>query len=146
YRRALKHGIETLHNFPLSLRFIKEIHRVLMDGVRGKHKNPGEFRRIPNWIGPPRSTLETARYIPIEASKLIQAMGQWEKFIHTDFPDALVQLAIIHAEFEALHPFLDGNGRLGRILIPLFLWNKKLINHPMFYLSAYLEANRQEYY
>ena len=146
YRRAMRLAEERLSVLPLSLRLIKEIHLVLMDGVRGQGKAPGEFRRIPNWIGPAGSTLENARFIPIQAGKLPDAMSRWEQYVHADAPDRLVQLAILHAEFEALHPFLDGNGRLGRMLIPLFLWDRGLIRKPMFYLSAYLEANREEYY
>lgn len=146
YRKAMGYASERLSEIPLSLRFIKELHAILMSGARGHGKAPGEFRGIPNWIGPPGSTMETARFVPIEASKLPAAMGEWERFIHEDFPDRLVQLAIIHAEFEALHPFLDGNGRLGRILIPLFMWQHGLIGRPMFYLSAFLETNRQYYY
>lgn len=146
YRRAMWHAAERLSDLPLSLRLIKELHTILMEGARGQGKAPGEFRRISNWIGPPGSTIETARFIPPESSQLPAAMGEWENFIHTDFPDRLVQLAIVHAEFEALHPFLDGNGRLGRLLIPLFLWEHRLLEKPIFYLSAFLEANRQQYY
>lgn len=146
YRRAMRLAEERLSTLPLSLRLIREIHRVLMDGVRGQGKAPGEFRKIPNWIGPAGSSIEGARFVPIEANKLPEAMGRWERYLHEDAPDRLVQLAILHAEFEALHPFLDGNGRLGRMLIPLYLWQRGLIRKPMFYLSAYLEANRQQYY
>ena len=104
------------------------------------------YRRIPNWIGPPGCTIEEARFVPISAEKLPDAMGAWEKYLHATAPDRLVQLAVIHAEFEAMHPFLDGNGRLGRMLVPLFLYQAKLIKQPMFYVSAYLESHRDEYY
>lgn len=146
YRKAVRRAEQMLQKLPLSTRLVREVHRVLLDGVRGQGKSPGEFRRIPNWVGPAGCSIETARYVPIGADKLEDAMSQWERYIHQDVPDRLVQLAILHAEFEALHPFLDGNGRLGRMLIPLVLWQHGLIQRPMFYLSAYLEANRDEYY
>jgi Fic family protein len=114
--------------------------------VRGEGRAPGEYRRIPNRNGPAGCSQEQARFIPIDADKLPEAMSAWERYLHADAPDRLVQLAVAHAEFEALHPFLDGNGRLGRMLVPLFLWQVGLIRRPMFYLSAYLEAHRDEYY
>jgi Fic family protein len=125
---------------------IRQAHLELLSGVRGQNKSPGEYRRVPNWIGPPGCTLETAHFVPIGADKLPEAMSVWERYLHGDAPDRLVQLAILHAEFEALHPFLDGNGRLGRMLVPLFLWQAKLIQRPMFYISAYFEAHRDIYY
>lgn len=146
YRRAMYHAEEVLDKLPLSLRVIKSVHRVLLEGVRGRERAPGQFRKIPNWIGPPNCSIEEARFIPIAADRLPQALGEWENYIHEETPDRLVQLAILHAEFEALHPFLDGNGRLGRIFIPLFMWRRGLIRRPMFYLSAYLERNREDYY
>jgi len=146
YRRAVRRAEEMLQTLPLSLRVVRDIHRLLLDGVRGQGKSPGQFRRIPNWIGPVGCTAENARYVPIGADKLDDAMGRWERYIHDDVPDKLVQLAVLHAEFEALHPFLDGNGRLGRMLIPLVLWQSGLLHQPMFYLSAYLESHREEYY
>ena len=146
YRRAVRRAEEMLQTLPLSLRVVRDIHKLLLDGVRGQGKSPGQFRRIPNWIGPAGCTAENARYVPIGADKLDDAMGRWESYIHDDAPDKLVQLAVLHAEFEALHPFLDGNGRLGRMLIPLVLWQNGLIHQPMFYLSAYLESHREEYY
>jgi Uncharacterized conserved protein len=148
YRAAMREAERLLdvEQLPLSQRVICEMHRVLLDGVRGQNKSPGEYRRIPNWIGPAGCTIEQARFIPIGADKLPDAMGAWEKYLHEDAPDRLIQLAILHAEFEALHPFLDGNGRLGRMLVPLFLWQKKLIRRPRFYISAWLEAHRDEYY
>jgi Fic family protein len=146
YRQALRIAEKKLEEIPVSLRLIKEVHEVLLEGVRGQNRAPGEFRKTPNWIGPAGSDIEDARYIPIGADALPDALDDWERYIHADVPDQLVQLAVIHAEFEALHPFLDGNGRLGRILVPLFLWQRGLIRQPMFYMSGYLEANRQEYY
>lgn len=146
YRKALNEAQRLLAELPLSQRVVKAAHRVLLEGVRGGDKSPGEYRRIPVWIGPDRHNAATARFIPISAGELPAAMGEWEKYLHADAPDRLVQLAILHAEFEALHPFLDGNGRLGRMLVPLFIWQMGLIRAPVFYVSGYLEANRQAYY
>ena len=117
-----------------------------MDGVRGRNKAPGEYRKVPNWIGPAGCDMENARYVPPDASMLPGRMSAWEKYIHAEERDILVQLAVIHAEFEALHPFLDGNGRLGRMIIPLFLYQTKLLQRPAFYISAYLETHRDAYY
>lgn len=146
YRASIRHAETMLKNLPLGQRVIKEIHSVLMSGVRGANKSPGEYRKIPNWIGPHGCTIDTARFVPIGADKLPDGMSAFEKYIHTDEPDTLVQLAVLHAEFESLHPFLDGNGRLGRMIVPLFLWQRGLIQSPMFYISAFFEANRDEYY
>lgn len=146
YRAAMRMAEKMLIDVPLSQRVVRESHRVLLDSVRGQGKSPGEYRRIPNWIGPAGCTVEQARFVPIGADKLPDAMSAWERYLHIDAPDRLVQLAIVHAEFEALHPFLDGNGRLGRMLVPLFLWQNGVIARPMFYLSAFLEAHRDEYY
>jgi len=146
YRQALRIAERMMAELPLCQRVINAAHRQLMDGVRGHGKAPGEFRRVANWIGPPGCALEGARFVPISASDLPAAMAAWERYANEAAPDRLVQLAILHAEFEALHPFLDGNGRLGRMLVPLFLWQSGIIRAPMFYLSAYLEARRDEYY
>lgn len=146
YRAAMRFAENQLATLPLSQRVIRDTHRVLLSGVRGRNKSPGEYRRIPNWIGPPGCTIENARFVPISADRLPDAMGQWERFIHAEDSDKLVQLAVLHAEFEALHPFLDGNGRLGRMMVPLFLWQCGLIRRPMFYISAYFEAGRDAYY
>lgn len=146
YREALGASVHRLAEIPLSQRLLKEAHAILLQGVRGRKKNPGQYRRIQNFIGSTGCDVETARFIPIAPNRLNDGMSQWEKFIHTDFLDSLVQLALVHAEFEALHPFQDGNGRLGRLLIPLFLFDKKLLTAPSFYMSAYLEANRTQYY
>jgi len=146
YRAAMREAEKLLETFPLSQRVVKAAHRVLLAGVRGKNKSPGEYRRIPNWIGPEGCTVEQARFVPISADALPAAMGAWEKYIHEDVFDRLVQLAVLHAEFEALHPFLDGNGRLGRMLVPLFLWKAGLIQTPSFYISAFFEARREAYY
>ena len=146
YRAAMRLAEEMLDELPLSGRVIRRAHSTLMSGVRGEGKSPGAYRRSPNWIGPPGSTMETASFVPISADKLLDAMSAWERYIHSEASDKLVQLAILHAEFEALHPFLDGNGRLGRLFIPLFLWQTALIRAPRFYISEYLEANRKAYY
>ena len=147
YRAAMRHAMTLLERLPLSQRLIKEIHAVLMDSVRGHGKSPGAYRRIPNWIGPPGCSMDEARYVPISADKLAAGMSALEQYMNTKgLPDKLVQLAIVHAEFEALHPFLDGNGRLGRMLVPLFLWQAGLIGQPMFYISAYIDEHRDAYY
>lgn len=146
YRDALWTAVTSLDQLPLSQRLLKEAHAILLQGVRGRKKNPGQYRRIQNFIGAAGCNIETARFIPIAPNLLNEGMSQWEKFVHTDFLDVLVQLALVHAEFEALHPFQDGNGRLGRLIIPLFLFDKKLLTTPSFYMSEYLEANRTQYY
>ena len=146
YRKAMNRAEEMLGELPLCLRIVNEAHEILLEGVRGEGKAPGDFRKTPNWIGPAGCTIDEARYVPIGADKLPAALGTWENYLHEDAPDRLVQLALIHAEFEALHPFLDGNGRLGRMLVPLFMSQVGLIRRPVFYVSSFLEANRDEYY
>lgn len=147
YVRAMEHGLERLEKLPLSLRLVREIHAHLMKGVRGDRATPGEFRRSQNWIGPPGSTIETAPYVPPPPAEMTDLLGDWERFLHErgTFPD-LIQCAIMHEQFEAIHPFLDGNGRLGRLLITLFLIERKRLAQPLLYLSAYIEAHRQDYY
>lgn len=146
YRKAMWKAEKALTSLPLCQRVIKKAHEILLDGVRGHGKAPGEYRKMPNWIGPPGCSIDEAQFVPISADKLPEAMGRWEKFLHGDEPDRLIQLGVLHAEFEALHPFLDGNGRLGRMLVPLYLSERKLIHRPLFYISAYFESNRDEYY
>lgn len=146
YRTALLSATAQLDELPLSQRLIKDAHRVLMRGVRGRNKSPGAYRRIPNWIGPHGCTIDEARFVPCPADRLPGAMTAWEAYLHADAPDCLVQLALAHAEFEAIHPFLDGNGRLGRLIVPLFLFEKDLLTSPNFYISEYLERNRDAYY
>jgi Fic family protein len=146
YRSALHHAISTMKELPLSQRVIKETHRVLMKGVRGETKDPGNYRRVPVWIGPAGNDATTARFEPPNSADVPNLMSVWEKYIHSPAPDVLVQLALVHAEFEAIHPFLDGNGRIGRLLIPLFLVYKNVLSSPNFYISAFLESNRDEYY
>jgi len=146
YRHAIHQAANRLNELPLCGRILKEAHKTLMSGVRGKDKSPGRYRVIQNAIGRPGCTLETASFIPIAPESLEAGMAAWEQYLHRQDLGPLVQLAIVHLEFEALHPFLDGNGRLGRMLIPLFLFERKLLNFPSFYLSEYFEANREEYY
>jgi len=146
YRKAMYAAAKALDELPLSGRVIREAHRQLLEGVRGQNKAPGEFRRTQVWIGPPGCTPETCHFMPVSPEKLPDAFGRWEQYLHAQQPDHLVQMAILHLEFEALHPFMDGNGRLGRMLIPLFLWQVGLISRPMFYISAYFEEHRDAYY
>ncbi len=146
YRTAMREAEQQLEDLPLCGRVIKAAHQTLLSGVRGHGKSPGDYRKGANWIGPPGCTIEEAKYVPISFDKLPDAMSNWEKFVHSKQPDKLVQLGIIHAEFEALHPFLDGNGRLGRMCIPLFMFYQKMIQSPMFYVSEFFEKNRDEYY
>lgn len=146
YRAAVREAQRQLEAVPLSGRIIKEAHRVLLEGVRGTYKSPGRYRTDENWIGTPGSTIETARFVPIDPDYLEDGMARWERYLHSEQPDRLVQLAVLHAEFEALHPFLDGNGRVGRMIIPLFMWQSGLIHRPIFYISAYFEQRRDEYY
>ena len=148
YRLALDTATRQMENIPLSLRLIRNAHRILLSGVRGQDKAPGEYRRIPNsvWIGPPGSTIESADFVPCPVEHLSGAMDTWERFIHSDEPDPLVQLAIVHAEFESIHPFLDGNGRIGRLIVPLYMVAKGLLQDPHFYISGYLDQHRDEYY
>jgi Fic family protein len=146
YRAAMLYALEAREKLPLSQRLLRETHEVLMSGVRGQNKTPGDYRRIPNWIGPEGCGVEQARFVPPGADQIPDLMTAWEKYLHQQVPDKLVQLAILHAEFEAIHPFLDGNGRLGRLLVPLFLVEKKLLASPNFYISAYFESHRDEYY
>lgn len=147
YRRALFDSEQRLATFPLSQRVIFEAHHSLLQGTRGQDKTPGSYRRSSNWIGRPGCGIADARYIPPSADYILDAMSAWERYLHNDnVPDRLVQLAVLHAEFEAIHPFLDGNGRIGRMIIPLLMWQWDIIFQPRFYISAYLEANQDEYY
>ena len=146
YRRAMNVAVEELKRRPLCLNLIKKLHSILLESVRGRNKAPGEFRRIQNYIGPPGCSIEEAIFIPPSPDRLPTALDNWEKYLHYDEKDRLVQLALAKAQFEIIHPFLDGNGRIGRMLIPLFLFEKGLLSSPMFYLSSYLEAHREEYY
>ena len=145
YRAALRTAEDELQRRPFSLNLVLRLHKVLLNSVRGYNKAPGSFRRFQNHIGRPGSSIDEAEFVPPSPERLKQALSDWEKYYHSDEKDVLVQLAIIHAQFEFLHPFLDGNGRIGRILIPLFLYNKEILSSPTFYLSEYLEEHRDEY-
>ena len=147
YVRALEYGLERIHTLPISQRLIREMHARLMEGVRGDVWTPGEFRRSQNWIGPAGSTLETAPYVPPPVDEMLAALSALENFIHapSDLPP-LLRLGLIHYQFEAIHPFLDGNGRVGRLLIALLLSAWQLLPQPLLYLSAYFESNRRDYY
>jgi len=145
YRLALEAAEEELKRRPFSLNLVRNIHKVLMTSVRGQNKAPGEFRRVQNYIGRSGAGIEEASFIPPSPEILLKALGEWEIYFHADERNVLVQLAVVHAQFEILHPFLDGNGRIGRILIPLFLHQKGLLKSPTFYLSEYLEEHRSEY-
>lgn len=147
YIKATEFALERMNTLPLCNRLIKETHEVLMSGVRGQEKNPGEFRTSQNWIGAAGSSLKNARYIPPNPEDMINAMSDLEKYINSDDPlDLLIQAALLHYQFETIHPFLDGNGRVGRLLITLFLMEKKVLNSPALYISYYLKKNRIEYY
>ena len=147
YRKAMFNTKNELATIPLSQRVFKNAHKILMEGSRGQNKDPGNYRKIPVWIGPDKSNIDTARFIPLDAQNIHTAMGDLEKYIHNDDTyDDFIKAAIFHAEFESIHPFLDGNGRLGRMLLPLYLWQKKLLATPSFYMSSYLEKHRQQYY
>jgi Fic family protein len=147
YVNAMEYGLARLKKFPLSLRFIKEVHEHLMQGARGEHLTPGEFRRSQNWIGPARCTLMEATYVPPPVEEMEQALGQFEAYLHAPSTvPLLIRLATIHYQFEAIHPFLDGNGRIGRLLITLFLCKEGALPEPLLYLSAYFERHRSEYY
>lgn len=153
YVRALNHGIKRLADLPLSLRLIREIHAELMRGVRGDGKAPGEFRVTQNWIGPKGANLTNAPFVPPPVPDMKDALDKFEKFMHdrTEHPErahhpVIVECALVHAQFETIHPFLDGNGRLGRLLIALLLHERRVLSQPLLYLSLYLKANRLEYY
>jgi Fic family protein len=147
YVTALEYGLERLRELPLSLRLVRELHERLMQGVRGNRATPGEFRRSQNWIGPTGSTPATAIYVPPPADLMMDCLANWEQFLHERgrFPD-LIQCALMHDQFEAIHPFLDGNGRVGRLLITLFLLERGRLSQPLLYVSDYIEGRRQEYY
>jgi Fic family protein len=147
YVRALEYGLKRLNELPVCLRFIRELHQILLHGVRGEQATPGEFRRSQNWIGKPGCSLNEATYVPPPVPEMKEELGELEKYLHSeDDTPPLVKLALIHYQFEAIHPFLDGNGRIGRLLISLLLVHWNLLPLPLLYLSAYFEQNRQDYY
>ncbi|MBQ6431211.1 MAG: Fic family protein [Oscillospiraceae bacterium] len=147
YVRAINFAIQRLKELPLCNRLIRETHEVLMRSVRGSDKTPGEFRVSQNWIGPPGSTLKNARYIPPNPQDMAECMADFERFMNdADAMDPLIKAALLHYQFETIHPFLDGNGRVGRLLITLFLMGANVLSSPVLYLSCYLKLNRIEYY
>ena len=146
YVKALEQGVKRLKTLPLSLRLMRELHATLMAGVRGQHATPGEFRRSQNWIGPPGCTLANASYVPPPVEEMTECLGTWERFLHDRSLPPLAQVALLHYQFEAIHPFLDGNGRIGRLLITLFLVEREILPRPFLYLSAFFEAARRDYY
>lgn len=147
YIKALNYGMERLDSLPMSSRLIKETHRVLMEGVRGGEKTPGEFRKSQNWIGAPGSTLQEAAFVPPPPYEADRAMGELEKYMHSgEALPVLINCALIHYQFETIHPFLDGNGRIGRLLITLYLCWKGVLHKPLLYLSYFFKKRRQEYY
>jgi Fic family protein len=147
YVKALEYGLARLSTLPISLRLTREMHQRLMMGVRGESQTPGEFRRSQNWIGPAGCTLSDATYVPPPVEEMDSALDGFEKYLHapSEMP-ALIRLALIHYQFESIHPFLDGNGRVGRLLVTLLLCAEKLLPQPLLYLSAYFERYRDDYY
>jgi Fic family protein len=147
YVAALNLGIRRLHELPLAGRLVRELHGVLMKHVRGQEKTPGEFRKSQNWIGPPGSTLANATYVPPPPDEMLECLKHWEIFINQrgTMPE-LIQCALLHEHFEAVHPFLDGNGRIGRLLITLFLIERKRLSKPLLYLSSHIERHKRDYY
>ncbi len=146
YVAALEYGVERMRTLPLSLRLVRELHEKLMRGVRGDSATPGEFRRSQNWIGRPGGVLDDATFVPPPPDRLMECLGAWERFLHDDTLPPLVHAALAHSQFEAIHPFLDGNGRVGRLLVTLLLIAKGALPSPLLYLSAWFEATRDEYY
>ena len=147
YVRAMEYGLERLKTLPVSLRLIRELHGILMEGVRGDRATPGEFRRSQNWIGRPGCTLNKAEFVPPPVPEMHEALDAFEKYLHAaNIYPPLVRLAFIHYQFETIHPFLDGNGRIGRLLVTLLLVTWDLLPLPLLYLSAFFEQHRQAYY
>lgn len=147
YVAAMNYGLSRLRDFPLSLRLLREIHQVLLSNGRGSRRNPGEFRKSQNWIGPTGCTLQEATFIPPCIPDMNEAMGDLEKYMYsTDTLPPLIRIALIHAQFETIHPFLDGNGRMGRLLITFWLCQQKILSQPLLYVSYYFKKSRNEYY
>lgn len=149
YVRALETGLRRMNELPISTRLIRELHEILLGGVRGSEasKTPGEYRRSQNWIGPPGARLEDATFVPPPPEDVLAAIGDWEKYLHSDAHEPLlVKCALLHYQFEAIHPFLDGNGRMGRLLITLFLCSQGGLSQPLLYLSGFFDETRDDYY
>jgi Fic family protein len=147
YVRAMEYGLKRLDTLPVSLRLLRELHARLMEGVRGEHATPGEFRRSQNWIGRPGCTIQDAEFVPPPVPEMQEALDAFEKYLHAEdnYPP-LIRLAFIHYQFESIHPFLDGNGRIGRLAVTLLLLSWDLLPLPLLYLSAFFEKHRQDYY
>lgn len=147
YVQAMECGIKRLKELPISIRLICEIHKILMEGVRGENTTPGEIRRRQNWIGQPGCTRDEATYVPPPVEEMQQTLNDWQKYLHSKSNEPpLIQCALMHYQFEAIHPFLDGNGRIGRLLITFFLCERGYLTQPLLYLSAFFEKHREEYY
>lgn len=147
YVRAMNWGLNELERLPLSLRLIRNIHEKLLSNTRGSSRNPGEFRQSQNWIGPAGCTLRTATFVPPSVPDMMEALGDLEKYFYlNDNTPALIKIALIHAQFESIHPFLDGNGRMGRLLITFWLCQQEILSKPLLYLSYYFKQNREQYY
>ncbi len=145
YIKAMNYGLERLQTLPLSLRLIREIHKILLTGVRGAHRNPGEFKTSQNWIG--GATIQTATFLPPPAHEIMPLLDNFEKYLHdTTQQPALVKAGLLHTQFENIHPFLDGNGRIGRLLIPFYLCQQGVLRRPLLYLSEFFKTHRQSYY
>lgn len=145
YIAAMNHGLKRLNEFPLSLRLIREIHDTLLRGVRGMERMPGEFRTSQNWIG--GTAINNAAFVPTPPQELSRLLDNFEKFLHDKLPmPSLIKVGVIHSQFENIHPFLDGNGRIGRLLITFYLCQQKELSKPLLYLSAFFKKHRQEYY
>lgn len=147
YISALEHGLDRLHALPVSKRLLCEVHAILLSGVRGQERRPGEFRSSPNWIGSPDNRPETALFVPPAVDDMNESLDDLERFLHeeTEIPP-LVKIALVHYQFETIHPFLDGNGRLGRLLIAFLLVELQLLTQPLLYISDYFERRRSDYY
>jgi Fic family protein len=146
YRKALMAARDVVVDRPINLGLLRQMHSILLDSVRGADKTPGQFRKSQNYIGKLGATLAQATFVPPSPMQLMNFLEQWEVYVRGSDIDVLIQAAVTHAQFEVIHPFNDGNGRIGRLLIPLFLYQKKTISSPMFYLSAYFEEHRKDYY
>ena len=147
YVQAMNYGLKRLDELPLSLRLIREIHEILLTDVRGSEKSPGEFRRTQNWLGASGSTLSTATFVPPPIDEMTNAMYNLEEFFYKEeYLPPLIKIGLIHAQFETIHPFLDGNGRMGRLLITFWLCQQQILSKPLLYLSYYFKRNRTEYY
>ena len=146
YRKAMGTAVEKMSGRPFGINTIRELHRILLTGVRGRYKDPGEIRRIQNYIAAPGTPIDQATFIPPSPEIIMDALSNWEDYLYFTEKDPLVQLAVLKAQFELIHPFRDGNGRIGRMLVPIILYHKKILSQPMFYISSYLERNRDVYY